>query len=105
MVRDFFLSWCSARPFEELLAGVRHDAVEATSHIIEECGLLGDCLRTGYDSYPDGVMACPLPDGFLLGTSVPSRNSYKLLYTMRKPWVDALRCWPLLVHTCTRETV
>ena len=64
VVKDFFLSWCSARPLEELLAGVQHDAVEATTHIIEECGLLGDCLRTGHTSYPDGVISCSLPDGF-----------------------------------------
>ena len=77
VVKDFFLSWCSARPWEELLAGLQHDAVEATTHIIEECGLLGDCFRSGHRHYPDGVISCSLPDGFSARhtCSVPSRNS------------------------------
>ena len=33
-------------------------------HIVEECGLVGDCLRTGHATYPDGVIVFPLPEGF-----------------------------------------
>ena len=64
VVKDFFLSWCSARPLEPLLAGQQHDAVEATTHLIEECGLLGDCFRSGHQGFPDGVTSCSLPEGF-----------------------------------------
>ena len=63
VVEDCSLSWCSARLCEELLAGAQHDAVEATTHIIEECGLLDYCLRTVHASYPDGAISCSLPDG------------------------------------------
>ena len=64
IVKDFFLSWRSARPLEAMLAGEQHDAVEATTHILQECGLLGDCLRSGHPTYPDGVISCSLPEGF-----------------------------------------
>ncbi|MDA8583311.1 hypothetical protein N9L68_03735 [bacterium] len=61
---------------ERLLAGLQHDAVEATTHISEECGIIGDCFRAGHPNYPDGVSSCSFPDGFLLGVPVPSRNPY-----------------------------
>ena len=64
VVRDFFLSWARAKPFSPMVAGEQHDAVEALMHIVEECGLTGDCLRTGHAAHPDGVIMSPLPEGF-----------------------------------------
>jgi len=64
VVRDIVLSWCSARPLEAMLAGEQHDAVEASAHIIEECCLLGDCVRSGHRRYPDGLISCSLPEDF-----------------------------------------
>ena len=64
VVKDFFLSWCRARPLEAMLAGDQHDAVEAATNFIEESGLLGNIVHTGHRTYPDGIISCSLPDGF-----------------------------------------
>ena len=64
VVRDFFLSWARAKPVSPMVAGEQHDAVEALMHIVEECGIMGDCLRTGHAAHPDGVILSPLPEGF-----------------------------------------
>ena len=86
-----------------MVAGEQHDAVEALMHMVKECGLLGDCLRTGHATHPDGVIVCPLPERFSARHSCSAQELVQTAMLEDNAFEDCPEVLCVVLAICTNK--